>query len=305
MKRVAMVHPAEKPEEMTINGRYKPYFEALNRLGYAEGQNLFVERYSGFGRPEQYGDLARTVVASQPELIVAIGTPIALQFKSATSTIPIVTIAAAPVALGLVTNFARPEGNITGVSADAGLEIDGKRVQLLSELVRDLTNVRVLVPVANGNWWGVMGTSIGEAAQRAGISVAPALAPGTSRLAYEQSFDAMEKEQVDGLVVSDGTEHLTNRALIVQLAAQHRLPAIYAYRAFAEAGGLLAYGIDTSATFRRLADVTDQVLKGAKPGDVPFYQATKFELVLNRTTARSLGLEFPPTLLAVADEVIE
>jgi putative ABC transport system substrate-binding protein len=114
----------------------------------------------------------------------------------------------------------------------------------------------------------------------------------------------MAKDRIDGLLVGDAGEHITNRQLIVDLAAKHRLPAIYPYREFVEAGGLLAYGIDLADSTRRLADITDQVLRGAKPGDIPFYQQTKFELVLNRTTAKSLELEFPATMLAVADEVI-
>jgi putative ABC transport system substrate-binding protein len=114
----------------------------------------------------------------------------------------------------------------------------------------------------------------------------------------------MSKDRVDGLLVSDAGEHLTNRQLIVDLAAKYRLPAIYPFREFADVGGLLAYGVDLVDALRRLADMTDQVLRGAKPADIPFYQKTKFELVLNRTTAKSLGLDFPSTLVAVADEVV-
>jgi putative tryptophan/tyrosine transport system substrate-binding protein len=114
----------------------------------------------------------------------------------------------------------------------------------------------------------------------------------------------MAKDGVDGLLVVDAGEHITNRQLIVDLAVKHRLPAIYPYSEFVDAGGLLSYGVDLGDVARRLADITDQVLRGAKPGDIPFYQPTKFELVLNRTTAKSLGLEFPATLVAIADEVI-
>jgi putative tryptophan/tyrosine transport system substrate-binding protein len=125
------------------------------------------------------------------------------------------------------------------------------------------------------------------------------------RKAYERVFDAMEAERVDGLVVADAPEHITNREVIVDLAAKHRLPTIYPYREYVDVGGLVSYGIDTADLLRRLANMADQILRGAKPGDIPFYQQTKFDLVLNRTTARSLGLEFPAILLAVADEVID
>jgi putative tryptophan/tyrosine transport system substrate-binding protein len=122
---------------------------------------------------------------------------------------------------------------------------------------------------------------------------------------YEQVFDAMEADGADGLVVSDNGEHLANRVLIVKLAARHRVPTIYPYREFAEIGGLMAYGVDLADANRRVADMTDQILRGAKPGDIPFQQQTKFEFLLNRTAAASLGFQFPATLLAVADEVIE
>jgi putative ABC transport system substrate-binding protein len=156
-----------------------------------------------------------------------------------------------------------------------------------------------------GPIWETTGPVIREAAQQAGLTVAPALLGRIDQAAYEEAFDAMDRDRAEGFVLADGAEHFTNRVLIVQLAARHRLPAIYPAREFVEVGGLLAYGVDNADVWRRIADMTDQVLRGAKPGDIPFYQQTKFELVLNRTTARSLGLDFRASLLAVADEVIE
>jgi putative ABC transport system substrate-binding protein len=145
-----------------------------------------------------------------------------------------------------------------------------------------------------------------EAAGRVGIRIAAALlSEKLDRAAHERVFDEMETDRVDGLMVAHHGENLTNRQLIADLAAKHRLPAVYAHRDFVDVGGLLSYGSDLGDVMRRLADMTDQVMKGAKPADIPFYQQTKFELVLNRTTAKSLGLEFPVSLLAVADEVIE
>jgi putative ABC transport system substrate-binding protein len=308
VKRIAFVHPSEKVEDMTINGRrtFRAYFGELNRLGYIEGKNLAVERYSALGQRDQYGDLAHTVVASQPDLIVCFSIPFALQFKQRTATIPIVATTADPVAYGLVTNLARPGGNITGVSADAGLEVYGKRLQLLSEATPNhLTNVRFLAGGGTPQSWEATGAALREAAERMGIPIAPTfVGDNFDRASYERVFEAFENDQVDGLLVSDASEHFTNRALIAQLAIQHRFPAIYATRDFVDVGGLMAYGFDVAVINRRLADVTDEILKGAKPGEIPFYQQTKFELVLNRTTARSLGLEFPAGLLAVADEVI-
>ncbi len=305
-KRIAMVHPTEKPEGMTINGRrgFRAYFQELNRLGYIEGKNLLVERYSALGRQESYEEIARAIVSSRPDLILSLTGPLTRQFKPLTATIPIVTGASDPVATGIVTNMARPDGNITGVSVDAGLEVWGKRLQFLVETARGLTNLRLLIPT-KARWRPVL-EPLRDAAARAGTSIdAALLGEHINQAAYEQVFDAMERDRVDGLILSDSGEHVMYRQQIAYLAARYRLPAIYPYRDFVDVGGLLSYGIDPVDFWRRLAVVTHQVLGGAKPGDIPFYQLTKFDLVLNRTTARSLGLDFPPTLLAAADEVIE
>jgi putative ABC transport system substrate-binding protein len=202
--------------------------------------------------------------------------------------------------------LAKPEGNITGVSVDAGVEVFGKRLQFLRETTGKLTNVGVLMTPSAVSFWNASSAPIQEAAHRANIRLSPAvLSERIDRAAYERVFDAMEKEGIDGVLVGEAGENTTYRQVIVDLAATHRLPAIYPWREYIEVGGLLSYGPDTAQMFRRLANMVDQILKGAKPGDIPYQQQTKFELLLNRTTARSLGLEFPPNLLALADEVIE
>jgi putative ABC transport system substrate-binding protein len=221
-----------------------------------------------------------------------------------TATIPILTTSADPVASGLVTNLARPDGNITGINVDVGATLYGKRLRFLRETVGKLTNVRLLIPASAIMYWEMVTE---PRLLRAGVPITAAVLADkvVDREAYERVFDAMEAERVDGLVVADAPEHITNREVIVDLAARHRLPTIYPYREYVDVGGLASYGTDTADLLRRLANMADQILRGAKPGDIPFYQQTKFDLVLNRTTARSLGLEFPTTLLAVADEVIE
>lgn len=153
-------------------------------------------------------------------------------------------------------------------------------------------------------YWGIVTEPL---IRRTGIPITVAVLANKvlDREAYERVFDAMEAERVDGLVVGDSPEHITNREVIVELAARHRLPTIYPYREYVDVGGLASYGTDTADLLRRLANMADQILRGAKPGDIPFYQQTKFELVLNRTAAKSLGLDFPASLLAVADEVLE
>jgi len=307
IKRIAIVHPTEKPEEMTVNGRrtFKGFFSELNRLGYHEGQSFIVERYSALGQPDRYSEVARTIVGTHPDLIVSISGTLTRELKLLTSAIPIVGISADPVAGGIVTNLARPDRNITGISVDAGVDLWGKRLQLLGETVQQLRKVQLLIAAGSTYFWETAIAPLRETATRAGISITVAVLPGKiDQGAYELVLDAMERDRVDGLMVDDGGVHVTNRQLIVDLAASHRLPTIYPYRDFVDAGGLLSYGVDLGDVGRRLADMTDQVLKGARPADIPYYQQTKFELVLNRTTAKSLGLEFPATLLAVADEVI-
>jgi putative ABC transport system substrate-binding protein len=304
MKRIAFVHLTERLEGLTVKGRYKVFFEELNRLGYIEERNLIIERYSALGQTERYDVVARAAVASHPDLIISIGTLLARQLMPLTATIPILTTSGDPVASGLVTNLAKPDGNITGINVDVGLELYGKRLQFLHETVGKLMNVRLLIPASAIPYWD---TAIEPLLRRIGIPITTAVLADKviNREGYERVFGAMEVEKVDGLVVADSPEHITNREVIVDLAARHHLPTIYPYREYVNAGGLVSYGTDTADLLRRLANMADQILRGAKPGDIPFYQQTKFELVLNRATARSLGLEFPPSLLSVADEVIE
>jgi putative tryptophan/tyrosine transport system substrate-binding protein len=168
-KRIAFVHVAEKVEDMTLKGRrtFKAYFGELNTLGYVEENNLIVERYSALGRLDRYQDLARAVVASQPDLIVAMNGPMALLLKQLTNTIPILSMPADPVMVGLVTNLARPGGNITGVSVDTGWDVWGKRLQFLNETVSNhLTNARVFA--ASKTWWNAAGAEVQKFAQQAG-----------------------------------------------------------------------------------------------------------------------------------------
>ena len=307
VNRMAIVDPAIRAEDLTINGHagLKAYFGALNSLGYIEGQNLTVERYSALGQPERLAEIARAAVASHPDLIFAIGGAVVRQLKPLTTTIPIIATSNDPVAGKLVTNLARPDANITGVSVDAGLELFGKRFGVFREVVRKLTNVRVLIASSGLLFWETIRTRLEEDAARLGISVSFEVPKEADRVSYERAFDLIAADRADGLMVSEGSENTTNRKLIIDLAARHRLPAIYPYREYVELGGLLSYGINLSDVFRRVATMTADVLKGTKPADIPFYQETKFELVLNRTTASSLGLEFPVSLIATAEEVIE
>jgi len=306
MKRIAYVNSSGKVGAISVSGRpnYRVFFEELSRLGYVEGQNLRVERYSGEGRPERYAELARDVVNTHPDLILAVGGRLSLDFKMATTTVPIVTIIIDPIALGLVTSIARPGGNITGVTISGGLELIGKRMGLLVEAMPKLSTISYLV--SRPYWEDPRGAAAREAAKQAGISLKAALMGSAFNEAeYQRVFRSMEQDRADALMVSDEPEHVTYRATIVELAAKGRMPTIYPFRDFVEVGGLMAYSTDQADILRRVANLIDKILRGANPGDIPFYQPTKFELSINLKTAKALGLELPAMLLGRADEVIE
>jgi putative tryptophan/tyrosine transport system substrate-binding protein len=305
MKRIAFVNSAGNVSRISVSGEpfYRAFFEELSRLGYVEGQNLGVERYSGEGRTERYAELARDVVNTHPDLILAVGARLSLDFKMATTTIPIVTMIIDPIATGLVASIARPGGNITGVAISAGLEIIGKRMGLLVEAMPKLSTVGYLA--SRPFWEDPRGAAVREAAKQAGISLSPVMLSAFDKAEYQRVFRSMEQDRADAFMVSDEPENSTNRKTIVELAAKGRIPAIYPFRDYVEAGGLMAYSIDLADISRRLANLIDKILKGANPGDIPFYQPTKFELSINLKTAKALGLEMPAMLLGRADEVIE
>jgi putative ABC transport system substrate-binding protein len=306
MKRIAYVHPSAKVSEISVSGRpyYRAFFEELSRLGYVEGQNLGVERYSGEGRPERYAELARDVVNTHPDLIVAVAARLSLDFKMATTTIPIVSLIIDPIAMGLTASIARPGGNITGVTISGGLELIGKRMGLLVEAMPKMYTISYLV--SRPYWEDPRGAAAREGAKQAGLSLKVALLGSAFNEAeYQRVFKSMEQDRAAALVLSDEAEHFAYRATIIELAAKGRIPVIYSYREWVEVGGLMAYSIDQAEIYRRLANLIDKILRGANPGDIPFYQPTKFELSINLKTAKALGFEMPAMLLGRADEVIE
>jgi putative ABC transport system substrate-binding protein len=303
-KRIAQVVPATKVEVLKDDAPARVYFDELKRHGYVEGENLTVERYSGEGRLERYESLAREVVESKPDLIYTAGTPLTLQFKAATNTIPIVTMTGDPVRFGIVSNIARPGGNITGVSVDAGVEIWAKRLEMLSEAVPKLGNAVYLSTKPNLNGPGAKATQ--EAAKKLGISLVYAtLGSPVTEAEYRRAFDSIQRDQVDGIIFSAEFEHYPHTSAIVQLVQQIRLPTIHEVSSFVEAGALMSYGLDWKPAVRMLAIKSAEILKGANPGDMPYVQEVRFELVINVKTGKSLGLELPPELLARADRLIE
>src|SRR6267142_2040414 len=215
MKRIALVSSAGKVSAISVSGspNYRAFFEELSRLGYVEGQNLGVERYSGEGRPERYAELARDVVNTHPDLILAVGGRLSLDFKMATTTVPIVTMIVDPIALGLVASIARPGGNITGVAIAAGLEIIGKRMGLLVEAMPKLSTLGYL---ASRPFWGdPRGAAAREAAKQAGMSLKAVLLGAFNEAEHQRGFKSMEQDRADALMVADETENYTIRATIV------------------------------------------------------------------------------------------
>jgi putative ABC transport system substrate-binding protein len=311
--RIAIVIPAgavtvisETSSDALSRRLYQPFFEELRRLGDVEGRNLIVERYSGEGRPESFPDLAREVAGRNPDVIVAISNPVALAIRAATATIPIEWIGVGPIEAGLVTSLAHPGGNITGVSLfDA--ETYAKRLQILKDIIPSASKVAYLTPAKA--WENTGGQALQRTLQQVGrqleLSVFPMLLQESIASEYQRVFAEAAQEHPDALIVNDIADHFPYRQLIVELAEKSRLPAIYGYREYVEAGGLIAYGADFGELDRRMADDVHQILNGTKPGDIPIYQSTKFQFVINLKAAKAIGLTLPPLLLARADEVIE
>jgi putative ABC transport system substrate-binding protein len=304
--RIAMFHPAIPTTHLTETGggsAWRAFFAELRRLGYVEGKNLIVERYSAEGHHERYADLARQIVISNPDLIVTGTNPVVITFAAATSTIPVVAFMIDPLKAGLVTSLARPGGNLTGITLDAGIDIWGKRLEMLKEAVPSATKIAFFA--MRGGWEGSSEQVLRDAADRLGISLVWVLPEKGTPSEIERSFSAMAQQGPDAVLVSGEGDLYAHRELIVELAAKYRLPTMCPYRDHLEAGGLMAYTVDLAELLRRMANDVHQILNGANPGDIPIYQPTKFDLLLNMKTAKALGLTLPPALLGRADEIIE
>jgi putative tryptophan/tyrosine transport system substrate-binding protein len=275
--------------------------KGLAEGGYHVGQNVALEFHWAEGQYERFPELAADFVRRKVSVIVTPGSATAaLAAKAATSTIPIVFGAGGdPVKQGLVASFNRPGGNLTGVNFFTA-ELVAKRMQLLRELVPAAKRVAVLV-----NPTDLEGYATLHDAEAAAGGLQILVREVTSGRDIDAAFASMTRENADAVLVAPGTFFNTRRVQLAILAARHVLPATYPVRAYAEVGGLASYGADILDAFREVGAYTARVLKGTKPADLPVLQSTKFELVINLNTARALGLELPPMLLARADEVIE
>jgi putative tryptophan/tyrosine transport system substrate-binding protein len=303
--RIALVHSGIPADQLTETGGVpwvREFFQELRRLGYADGRNLVVERYSAEGHLDRLAELARTVVNSRPDAIVTNG-PLVKPLMAATTTVPIVAIMVDPIREGIVTSLARPTANITGVSVDAGNELYGKQLQILQEAVPAASKIAYLC--SHWTWDGALGQALRDSGQRLGIAVIGMPLEEATPSQFQRAFAQMAQQRLDAVMVSPSGEFLANRQLIVDSAASNRMPGLYPYRDFVEGGGLMAYAPDLAELARQLADQVRQVLGGAKPSDIPIYQATTFKLIVNLKTAQTLGLTIPQSIFVRADEVIE
>ena len=304
--RIAVVHPSNPTFELTEAGGipvYRAFFEELRRLGYVEGRNLAVARYSGAGLTEHYAELARDVVRAKPDVIVTVSSRMVLSFKAASSTIPIVAMTTDPVVVGIAASFARPGGSFTGATSDTGPEYYAKLLELLKEAVPTLSTVGFITTPAF--WGNSFGLATRDAAQHLGIRLILGTIESHEEADYRNAFGAMAQRRVDAVLFSDQAENFTHRRLLVELAETHRLPTMTPWIEIVEIGGLIAYSPDRKEGYRYLAACVDKVLRGANPGEIPIYQVARFHLAINLKTAKALGLVIPASLLARADEVIE
>ena len=277
------------------------FLQGLRELGYVEGQNIIIDYRSADGRAERFPELAADLARAKPDIILVRGTPAALAAKGV-GTIPVVmTSSADPVGPGVVASLARPGGNVTGLTT-LTTELAAKRLEILKELVPGIARIAALYN----------GSNPADSAQRAEIERA-ARSLGLQAQVLDvrdaagigRAFDSAVEQRDDAALVSNEAVMAANRRSIVELAAKHRLPAMYSDREFVDAGGLISYGVHYPDMYRRAATFVDKIFKGAKPGDLPIEQPTKLELVINQKAAKALGLTIPRSLLFRADRVIE
>ena len=301
--RVALVFTTAPISEMagTKHPLVRAFVEGLRSLGYVEGQNLVLERRSAEGRFERFAEIVTELVAQRVQVITTVGNELTIETKRLTATVPIVMAGSSdPVGTGIVASLARPGGNVTGLSTTPGPEFEAKRMELLKEIVPDASRIAYLSVAAD--WENEVAKAVRAAAWKMGITLIHA---PHNRFDYGNAFALISRERPDAIFVANSIGHYANRHLIAKHTVDQGLPTIYPYREFVELDGLMSYAPRSPDNFRRAAGYVDKILKGAKPSDLPVEQPTKFELVINLKTAKALGLNIPPTLLAHADEVIE
>ncbi len=297
---VLMPYASGDPE---IKSRLAAFYQALEQLGWSEDRNVHIDYRFASGRSDQYLPLAQELLALQPDLIVAVTTPVAATLQRNSRAIPIVFISVSdPIGEGFVASLARPGGNLTGVLLyEAG--IVGKWLAMLKEIAPRLTRAALI-----GNPKTTPFNYFQRAAEAAAPSLAIELVPtivNNSEADIKRAIESFAATPNGGLVVLPDTTTTVRRELIVALAAQNRLPAVYPFRLFVDAGGLMAYSTDVLENYPLAAIYVDRILRGAKPADLPVEAPTKYETIVNLKTAKAIGLDVPSTMLLRADEVIE
>lgn len=284
-----------------IHPLVRTFVRTMRILGHIEGQNLVLERRSAEGRFERFGEIMAELVGRGIDVIVTVGNEMTIAAIGVTKTVPIVMAASIdPVGAGIVASLARPGGNVTGFTINAGPQIEAKRLQLLKEALPRITRVAFLGTVSD--WESDEAKSIRDAARILGVTLVHAAHTPSH---YADAFAVITREQPHALFIARNPVSYANRQVILAFMVERRIPSSSYYREFAEAGALMSYGASVSDLFRRAAGQVDKILKGATPAELPVEQPTKFELAINLNTAKALGLEIPPALLISADEVIE
>jgi putative ABC transport system substrate-binding protein len=275
--------------------------DGLRELGYIEGQNLeLVQRYVE-GQPDRYAALATEMVGLPVDIVVTWGTPASLAAKNATVTIPIIMTSGDPVAVGLVPGLAQPQGNVTGFSTQAA-ELEGKRLELVNELITDVSRVAVLSNPTNP----YCSVAVGHARRAAEVLhwQLDVVEIGDER-ELDSAFQNLARLRPNAVLVVADPFLASQQTKIAEFLVRSKIPSVYTYREQVTAGGLVSYATNYYELFRRAALLADKIRKGSKPGELPVEQPTKFELVVNLKTAKAIGLAVPPALLSRADEVIE
>jgi putative tryptophan/tyrosine transport system substrate-binding protein len=299
--RIGVLSPSA-PSDPRMQRRLEAFQQGLRELGYVEGRNIAIESRWAEGRYDRLPALAAELVRLKVNVILTMAPPPTKAAKDATTTIPIVMGAVADaVTAGFVSNLARPEGNITGLSMMVP-ELVGKQLEILKEVVPKLSRVVLLGNPANPSNAAQSREAKG-AARILGLRLQPVAARDPGEI--DSAFVAMTREKPDAVIVLLDSMFLDRRTRIADLSVKHRLPTVYGTGEHAEAGGLMTYGPNIPSMFRRAATYVDRILRGARPAELPVEQPTKFELIINLKTAKALGLTIPPSLLLRADQVIE
>jgi len=287
-------------DDAESQARLAAFREGLRQLGWTDGGNVQLDTRWGTGDVSRLQTAAKELIASAPDVILAGAGGTVAPLKQATSTVPIVFAQGIdPVGLGLIASMARPGGNITGFT-QFEFTLSGKWPQILKEIAPAVTRAAVLrspsTPGGVGQWAVILASSTGMEVSPIGVGEAGEIERGITQFASQSN---------GGLIVAVGVSTTKHRQLIIDLAARHRLPAVYPYRFYVAGGGLIPYGVNLDGLYRQAAGYVDRILKGAKPADLPVQAPSKYELVINLKTAKALGIEVPPMLLARADEVLE